>query len=103
MTHQTTEQQGCDLKGGRLARQAAMLCQSVDFRLWLDRRARAKYKMQIDDGTHTVEDARDFILQACAVESRAELDHNSGAAAMFAKILQAYSRYRYRQKSVAGG
>jgi hypothetical protein len=50
-----------------------------------------------------VEDARVFILQACAVESRAELDHNSGAAAMFAKILQAYSRYRYRQKSVAGG
>ncbi|SIQ11471.1 hypothetical protein [Marinobacterium stanieri] len=90
-------------KGGRKARQAAMLCQSEEFRLWLDRRARAKYNLVMDDGTHTEQDARDFILQACAVESRAELDHNDQASAMFAKILQAYSRYRYRQKQATGG
>jgi len=86
------------LKGGRLARQAAMLCQSADFRLWLDRRARAKYNLQIEDGTHTEQDARDFILQACAIDSRAELDHNPQAAAMFAKIAQAFGRYQYRRR-----
>ena len=87
-----------ETKGGQLARRAAMLCQSEEFRLWLDRRRRVKFNMDIPDGTHTEQDARDFILQACAIDSRAELDHNPQAAAMFAKITQAFGRYQYRRR-----
>ncbi len=99
MNHQASTTAGGELKGGRRARTAAMLCQCEEFRLWLDRRARAKYNMRIDDGTHTEQDARDFILQACAVASRAELDHNPDAAKRFNKIQYHYNRYlrRFRQ------
>lgn len=94
--HQASTTAGGELKGGRRARQAAMLCQDEGFRLWLDRRARAKYNMLIDDGTHTPEDARDFILKACAVASRAELDHNPDAAKRFNQIQYHYNRYLRR-------
>ncbi|WP_028968022.1 hypothetical protein [Spongiibacter tropicus] len=83
-------------KGGALSRRAAMLCQSAEFRLWLDRKRNAKYPIYIADGTHTEEDARDFFLDACGIESRAELDHKPEAAAMFQKICKSYSRYQAR-------
>jgi hypothetical protein len=83
-----------ETKGGRLARSAAMLCQSADFRLWLDRRRRAKFNMDIPDGTHTEGDAREFICEACGIKSRAELDHNPDAAALFRKVQQAFGRYQ---------
>jgi hypothetical protein len=88
-------------KGGPLARRAAMLCQDSQFRLYLDRRRRAKFNMDIPDGTHTELDAREFITQACGIESRAELDHNQAAAAQFRKIMQAYGRYRHVTSSGA--
>ncbi|QEW06324.1 hypothetical protein [Nitrincola iocasae] len=81
-----------------LARRAAMLCQDNHFRLYLDRRRRAKFNMDVPDGTHTEQCARDFILQVCGIKSRAELDHNPNAAALFHKILQAYGRYQHRRK-----
>lgn len=77
-----------------LARRAAMLCQDSQFRLYLDRRRRAKFNMDIPDGTHTEQCARDFILQVCAIESRAELNHNPDAAKRFNKILYHYTRYK---------
>lgn len=83
-------------KGGNLARRAAMLCQDVNFRIWLDRRAKAKYKMDIEEGTHTVDDARDFIVRACEVESRRELDHNPTAANQFFKVLRYFNDYKRR-------
>ena len=81
------------MKGGALSRRAAMLCQAPEFRLWLDRMRNAKYPMDIPDGTHTEEDARDFFLEACGIESRAELDQKPEAAAMIYKINQAYQKY----------
>lgn len=82
------------LKGGRLARRAAMLCQDKRFCLYLDRKRAVRYpEMGIEDGTHTADDARDFIVNACGIESRAELDHNPAAAQMFHKICASFQRW----------
>lgn len=68
-------------KGKLLARVAADLCKQRDFRFWLDK------NRQVEQGLHTEEDARDFILFACKIESRAYLDHDDYAKKMFYKIL----------------
>lgn len=84
------------IKGGKLARNAAFMCQNPEFRLWLDRRRSAKFNMKIEDGTHTEEDAKEFILRACGIASRAELDHNAAAAKMFYKIQKLFNQYLRR-------
>lgn len=86
-----------DIKGGFLARSAAMLCQEDSFRLYLDRAHSHKAGVEIPDGTHTGDDARDVILTACAIESRAELDHNFSAATKFRQIKNHYHRWKARQ------
>ncbi len=85
-----------ELKGGKLAQRAAMLCQDANFLLYLDRRCRAKFKMDIPDGTHTEQCARDFLLRVCAVESRREIDHNQTAAKNFKHLLFHYNKYLRR-------
>lgn len=84
-------------KGGYLARKAAMLCQDDQFRLYLDRRRSAKFELEVPDGTHTEDDAKDFLLAACAIASRAELDHNPEAATMFRYINRHYQAWVGRQ------
>ncbi|WP_431026154.1 hypothetical protein [Halomonas sp. H5] len=87
------------VKGGPLARQAAMLCQDPAFRLYLDRRRRYKHGMtesQLPDGTHNEQDARDWLCAACGIQSRAELDHDHRAAGIFKGIRQRYGRWRAR-------
>jgi hypothetical protein len=91
-------------KGGPLARQAAMLCHDVAFQLYLDRRRRHKFGLSeadLPDGTHTAQDARDWLCQACGIESRAELDHNGQAAGMFKQVRQRFHRWRMRQPKTA--
>ncbi|WP_136067127.1 hypothetical protein [Modicisalibacter radicis] len=86
-------------KGGPLARSAAMLCQDAQFRLYLDRRKRYKFGLkpdQMPDGTHSAQDARDWICQACGISSRAELDHNPHAGATFRMIRNRFTRWRSR-------
>ncbi|MBB5321199.1 hypothetical protein HNR38_001688 [Marinobacter oulmenensis] len=83
-------------KGGFLARNAALLCQNSSFQLYLDRRRAAKFGLDIPDGTHTEEDARDFILQACSISSRAELDHNPQAATVYRQIRYRHQRWEAR-------
>lgn len=85
-------------KGRFLARKAAMLCQDATFRLYLDRRRAAKFQLEIPDGTHTADDARDFILQACGIQSRAELDHNQDAATSYRQIMYHFQRWQDRQR-----
>ena len=85
-------------KGGFLARNAALLCQDSQFRLYLDRRRAAKFNLLIPDGTHTEEDAREFILQACGIKSRAELAHNPQAATVYRKIRYHYQAWLNRQR-----
>lgn len=87
-------------KGGRLAVSAAMLCRDPAFRLYLDHRRRYKQGLrnaQLPDGTHSEQDARDWLCAACGIESRAELDHNPDAAARLRFIRQRFGRWRGRQ------
>ncbi|ERS12566.1 hypothetical protein Q673_02845 [Marinobacter sp. EN3] len=86
-----------EVKGGFLARNAALLCQDSQFRLYLDRRRAAKFNLDIPDGTHTEEDAREFILQACGIQSRAQLDHSPQAATVYRQIRYHYQRWQDRQ------
>lgn len=61
-------------KGGPMARQAAMLCQDPAFRLYLDRRRRYKWGMNkraLPDGTHSEQDARDWLCAACPLKPSA--------------------------------
>lgn len=85
-------------KGGFLARNAALLCQDSQFRLYLDRRRAARFSLDIPDGTHTEDDARGFILQACGISSRAELDHNPQAATVYRQIRYHYQAWLARQQ-----
>lgn len=91
-----------EVKGGHLARSAAMLCQDTEFRRYLDRAASHKAGVEVPDGTHTEECARDVILDACKIESRAELDHNVQAATRFRQIKSHYQRWLGRQKRREG-
>lgn len=87
-------------KGGRVARQAAMLCRDTAFQLYLDRRRRHKLgltEQQLPDGTHNEQDARDWLCAACGINSRAELDHHPSAAKAFKGIRNRYQHWRSRR------
>ncbi|MCK2042545.1 hypothetical protein KZO83_07565 [Chromohalobacter sp. TMW 2.2308] len=91
--------------GGRQARRAAMLCNDARFRLYLDARRRKRNRMtreQLPDGTHSAEDAADFIRGACGIGSRAALDHNAQAWQMFVRIVEDYNRWQRRQHQNRG-
>ena len=88
------------VKGGPMARQAAMLCQDPAFRLYLDRRRRFKWNMPehaLPDGTHNEQDARDWLCAACRIHSRAELDHRQEAERTFRQIRNRFNRWRAKQ------
>lgn len=76
------------------ARHAAMLGQDATFLLWLDRRTAAKHQLEIPDGTHTEQDARDFILKVAGIESRRELNTNPAAAQQFLKIVHYFKKWK---------
>lgn len=88
-------------KGGLQSRRAAMLCQNARFCLYLDQRrrqARGLALAALPDGTHTSEDAADFIRMSCKVESRAEIDHNESARVMLDKIIADYQCWERQQR-----
>lgn len=72
------------VKGGQLARLAAMLGENPLFRAWIDMRRR--YPV----GTTTPDAARVFFLEACQVSSRAQIDHQPEAVEMMNKIRRGY-------------
>ncbi|MDQ2150078.1 hypothetical protein RBI22_15270 [Alcaligenaceae bacterium C4P045] len=68
------------LKGGKLARLAGQLCRKPDFLAF----CRA----------NSSDDAAEFIRRTCDIESRAELDHNPKAAALFHQHVRQPFAYR---------
>ncbi|MCT8506159.1 hypothetical protein [Chromohalobacter moromii] len=91
--------------GGRQARRAAILCNDKRFRLYLDARRRNRNRMtreQLPDGTHSAEDAADFIRDTCGISSRAVLDHNDAARQMFVRIIEDYTRWQRHQQQTRG-
>lgn len=92
-----------EVKGGRLARRAGMLCQERRFGLYLDQRRRQKSELtptQLPDGTHTPEDCADWLRWACGVKSRAEIDHVAQARNMLARIVADYQRWERQQRGM---
>lgn len=88
-------------KGGNMARQAAMLCKDPAFHLYLDRRARHKFgiaESTLPDGTHNEQDARDWLVAACKINSRAELDSNQEAARTFRMVRNRVNQWRGRNR-----
>lgn len=89
------------VRGGAVARQAAMLCQDSAFQLYLDRRRRAKFGIDasaLPDGTHNEQDARDWLCAACQINSRAELDSNPAARQTFRIIRNRFNHWRAKAK-----
>lgn len=76
------------------ARAAGMLCRDPAFRRYLDQRARARFGADVPDGTHTEEDAGDWLRRACGVASRSEIDGNPSAAATLRMIQNRFNRWR---------
>lgn len=90
------------LKGGPQSRRAALLAQNPRFRLYLDQRRRQAHALgpgDLPDGTHTEQDATDWIRQSCGVVSRAEIDHDDQARAMLERIVADYQRWERQQRS----
>ncbi len=88
-------------KGGQQARRAAMLCQNPRFRLYLDQRRRQAHGLgpeQLPDGTHTEQDAADWLRASCGVVSRAEIDHDAHAREMLNRIVADYQRWERQQR-----
>lgn len=79
------------------AQAAGVLCRDPAFRLYLDRRARAKFGADVPDGPHTEQDAGDWVRKACGIQSRAELEQNRQAQATFRRIRHRFTRWRARQ------
>jgi len=65
------------IKGGELSKWAAMRCQDPAFRAWLATQGPSRQDWNTTDG------AADTIRAICHITSRAELDHNKAAAAIF--------------------
>lgn len=86
-------------KSAGLAQQAGILCNDPAFHLYLDRRRRAKFgiaEQDLPDGTHNADDARDWLVAACKIQSRRELDTNVEANRTFRMIRNRFQRWRAR-------
>ena len=82
-------------KGGKWARQAAILCADPTFHRYLEARLRWQRGLtyeQLPDGTCIAQDAADFIREQCGVSSRAELDYQPESAQKFYWIRNHWQR-----------
>lgn len=61
-------------KGGELARLAGQICQSAQFQEWCE--------------VESAEAAAEWVRNTCDIESRAELDHDIGAANKFHRLVR---------------
>lgn len=90
------------VKGGPQSRRAALLGANPRFQLYLDHWRRRKHglsRSRMPDGTHTEQDAADFIRRNCRIGSRAEIDHCGRARAMLERIVADYQRWERSQNN----
>jgi hypothetical protein len=74
-------------KGGALSQWAAMRCQDEAFLQWLSRARPAEWLAGTRKHGSRTDAAAHAIRQVCEVESRAELDHDAGAATRFHELI----------------
>lgn len=65
-------------KGAALSRTAAMMCNGAKFQRWVESRIGAA-----PEGVSAQQHAAQYVRDVCGITSRAELDHNADAAALF--------------------
>ena len=65
-------------KGAALSRAAAMMCNGAKFQRWVVSRVGAA-----PEGVSAQQDAAQYVRDMCGITSRADLDHNAGAATLF--------------------
>jgi len=65
-------------KGAALSRTAAMMCNGAKFQRWVVSRIGAA-----PEGVPPSQYAARYVRDMCGISSRAELDHNAAAAALF--------------------
>lgn len=65
-------------KGAALSRAAAMMCNSANFQRWVVSQVGAA-----PEGVSASQHAAQFVRGACGITSRAQLDHDAKAAALF--------------------
>lgn len=75
--------------GGPLARRAGILCEKREFTIWARRQAWVLWNEQIPAHPNN---AADFLRRVCGVSSRAELDHDPEAAAIFNGVVDEFYR-----------
>lgn len=82
--HQTTPP-----KGGPLSKRAAALCRDPDFQLFVDSSTSRDWKERLPKGMLQSPEqvCRQYILDACQIKSRAELDHSERAATLFQRSI----------------
>lgn len=77
------------IKGGAVARITARWCRDPVFQRWIEAHS-GRHRRRRDDETPDQAEAmaRALILVACGIKSRAELDHDAGAAARFDELVR---------------
>lgn len=70
-------------KGAALSRAAAMMCNSANFQRWVVTRVG-----DAPEGVSASQHAAQFVRGACGITSRAQLDHDAKAAALFHKAVR---------------
>ena len=70
-------------KGAALSRAAAMMCNGAKFQRWVESRIGAA-----PDGVSAQQHAAQYVRDMCGITSRADLDHNAGAATLFHEAIR---------------
>lgn len=87
--------------GATRTQRAVMMGKNELFRRYLDQAKRRRHGLEygaLPDGTHNESDAADAIRKACGVKSRAQLDSDPHAAAMFDRIVSDYQAWMRRTR-----
>lgn len=73
------------MKGGPLARDAAVICAAPEFQ---------RFAAAMADAEAGAEGAAEFVRERCGIKSRRELDHSREASRAFAELMAAYREWR---------
>lgn len=74
-------------KGGKICQRAGILCNERAFWVFL-------YENHDPDGVKNAGEAADWVRQLCGVTTRADLDHDEGAASRFKELEASYKAWR---------
>ena len=92
-----SEAKAAQPKGGELARLAGMLCSDAQFQAWIENTAPNDFLPSVTEAMGITAEGRAAITlrNVCGIESRAELDNDARAAAIFRQqIYDPFNEFR---------